>query len=226
MDCPTSGIWIELPDTVAGGIRAVDLASGKVAWSVEPQPKLCPESRTCRASQGAAVTVIPGAVLSGSLDGGMRAYSEAAWVTWEDVDWIRKEIIVRGHPVTGTKGGTLRRIPMLPDMEELLSRLKSGVAQAGAVHGKIMQVTCGREALAQACERVGTARITPHDLRHLFATRSIEAGVDIPTVSRWLGHKDGGALAMKVSGHRLRSGGLPTKRATSLLRFLRSRRIQ
>ncbi len=40
-----------------------------------------------------------------------------------------------------------------------------------------------------------------HDLRHLFATRCIGAGVDIPTVSRWLGHKDGGALAMKVYGH-------------------------
>jgi hypothetical protein len=38
-------------------------------------------------------------------------------------------------------------------------------------------------------------------LRHLFATRCIESGVDIPTVSRWLGHKDGGALAMKVYGH-------------------------
>jgi hypothetical protein len=29
----------------------------------------------------------------------------------------------------------------------------------------------------------------------------IKAGVDIPTVSRWLGHQDGGALAMKVYGH-------------------------
>jgi integrase len=37
-------------------------------------------------------------------------------------------------------------------------------------------------------------------LRHLFATRCIETGVDIPTVSRWLGHKDGGGLAMKVYG--------------------------
>jgi hypothetical protein len=25
--------------------------------------------------------------------------------------------------------------------------------------------------------------------------------VDIPTVSRWLGHRDGGALAMRVYGH-------------------------
>jgi len=44
-------------------------------------------------------------------------------------------------------------------------------------------------------------RITHHDLRHLFATRCIESGVDIPTVSRWLGHKDRSALAMKVYGH-------------------------
>ena len=27
------------------------------------------------------------------------------------------------------------------------------------------------------------------------------SGVDIPTVARWLGHQEGGALAMKVYGH-------------------------
>lgn len=48
---------------------------------------------------------------------------------------------------------------------------------------------------------IGIPKLTHHDLRHLFATRCIEAGVDIPTVSRWLGHSDGGALAMKVYGH-------------------------
>jgi polyvinyl alcohol dehydrogenase (cytochrome) len=59
-----------------GGIRAVKLATGEQAWSVGPQERLCDKTKpTCRASQGAAVTVIPGAVLSGSLDGGMRAYS-------------------------------------------------------------------------------------------------------------------------------------------------------
>jgi polyvinyl alcohol dehydrogenase (cytochrome) len=59
-----------------GGIRAVDLATGKPVWSVGPQTRLCDTSKpTCRASQGAAVTAIPGAVFSGSLDGGMRAYS-------------------------------------------------------------------------------------------------------------------------------------------------------
>ena len=49
-----------------GGMRAVNLATGELAWSVEPQERLCdPKRPTCRASQGAAVTVIPGAVLLG-----------------------------------------------------------------------------------------------------------------------------------------------------------------
>ena len=59
-----------------GGIRAVNLATGELVWSMPPQTRLCAADRpTCRASQGAAVTAIPGAVLSGSLDGGLRAYS-------------------------------------------------------------------------------------------------------------------------------------------------------
>jgi hypothetical protein len=58
-----------------------------------------------------------------------------------------------------------------------------------------------QKALDRACNKVGTGRITHHDLRHLFATRCIESGVDVPTVSRWLGHKDGGTLAMKTYGH-------------------------
>jgi len=43
-----------------------------------------------------------------------------------------------------------------------------------------------------------------HDLGHYFASVGIARGVDIPTVSRWLGHADGGALAMKTYGHLLK----------------------
>jgi integrase len=131
--------------------------------------------------------------------GGMRIHSEAAWVTWDDIDWQRKQIIVRGDPETGTKNSEVRRVPILPDMENLLVRLKEKIGSLGK--GPIMQVSKCNEALARACKEIGIARLTHHDLRHLFATRCIESGVDIPTVSRWLGHKDGGALAMKVYGH-------------------------
>ena len=65
----------------------------------------------------------------------------------------------------------------------------------------VMGVRECQKAIDTACKKLGLARITHHDLRHLFATRCIESGVDIPTVSRWLGHKDGGALAMKTYGH-------------------------
>ena len=52
-----------------------------------------------------------------------------------------------------------------------------------------------------ACKKLSLPAFTHHDFRHFFATTCIESGVDIPTVSRWLGHKDGGALAMKRYGH-------------------------
>jgi integrase len=58
-----------------------------------------------------------------------------------------------------------------------------------------------QKAMDRAAKKIGMTRITHHDLRHFFATVCIESGVDIPTVSRWLGHKDGGALAMKTYGH-------------------------
>ncbi len=130
---------------------------------------------------------------------GLRINSEAVWVTGEDIDWIRKEIIVRGDPVTATKNSETRRVPILPDMENLLMRMKEQLGSFGKE--PILQVGHYNEALARACKEIGIPKLTHHDLRHLFATRCIESGVDIPTVSRWLGHKDGGALAMKTYGH-------------------------
>lgn len=130
---------------------------------------------------------------------GLRINSEARWVTWEDVDWNRKEMIVRGNPETGTKNSEVRRVPILPDMEKLLLRLKNELGTLAV--GQITQVNKCKEALIRACGEIGIPKITHHDLRHLFATRCIESGVDIPTVSRWLGHKDGGALALRTYGH-------------------------
>ena len=130
---------------------------------------------------------------------GLRVQSEAAFVNWEDVDWERREIVVRGHPETATKNGEVRRIPILPDMEGLLKRLLGTIRPVPS--GPILKVhECGK-ALTRACQALGLSKLTHHDFRHLFATRCIESGVDVPTVSRWLGHKDGGALAMKTYGH-------------------------
>jgi integrase len=58
--------------------------------------------------------------------------------------------------------------------------------------------------MRRACERLGLPMLTNHALRHYFASVCIASGVDIPTVSRWLGHAAGGALAMKTYGHLLK----------------------
>ena len=42
-----------------------------------------------------------------------------------------------------------------------------------------------------------------HDLRHLFCSFSVMAGIDFMTIAAWLGHKDGGILIGKVYGHLL-----------------------
>jgi polyvinyl alcohol dehydrogenase (cytochrome) len=59
-----------------GGVRAVKLLTGEQVWSVPgPNPRLCAGQPRCASGQGGAVTLIPGAVLAGSHDGGLRAYS-------------------------------------------------------------------------------------------------------------------------------------------------------
>ena len=125
---------------------------------------------------------------------------EAGQIEWRDVDFEAGEIIIRGDPETGTKNWAVRRAPLIPDARVLFQRMRNE-REGEPLDAKVFRVNECQKALDRACKKVGTDRITHHDLRHLFATRCIESGVDIPTVSRWLGHKDGGALAMKTYGH-------------------------
>lgn len=144
--------------------------------------------------------------------------SEANQITWNDVDMERGEIKVHNAKRSRTSNAhPTRQVPVIPAMRQLLERLK--VEQNPKPTDRVCKVGECEKALTAACgvkdgERlkrtkrgkeillgIGIERITHHDLRHLFATRCIEAGVDVPTVSRWLGHVDGGALAMKVYGH-------------------------
>lgn len=69
--------------TQGGGIHGIDLDTGERVWFSPPQDLLCAEGPGCSATQSAAVTAVPGAVFSGSADGGMRAYdSETGDVIW------------------------------------------------------------------------------------------------------------------------------------------------
>lgn len=126
--------------------------------------------------------------------------SEAARIEWRDLNFTTEEVFVRGDPEEGTKNGETRRVPMIAGARELLLKMRQA-RSAEPASDHVFLVEHAQKSMTRAAKKVGMTRITHHDLRHFFATVCIESGVDIPTVSRWLGHKDGGALAMKTYGH-------------------------
>jgi len=128
---------------------------------------------------------------------------EAAWVRWSDCDFLAGRITLRGDPKTGLKNrqpGETRTVPMIPEMRAMLERLRAERPEEPA-DAFVMQVRECQKSMDRAARVVRMSRIVHHDLRHLFATKCIEAGIDIPTVAGFLGHADGGALAMRTYGH-------------------------
>jgi len=86
-----------------GGMHAIDLESGKRVWFSPPKAKLCAggADERCFAAQGGAVTAIPGVVLSGGADGGLRAYSTRdGSIVWQ-VDTNREFQTVNGVRANG-----------------------------------------------------------------------------------------------------------------------------
>jgi integrase len=122
---------------------------------------------------------------------GMRI-SEAQAVRWGDI--TESAIVIRT-----AKNDEFRRIPLTTSARAVLDELRP-VRPSGPAD-PVMPLKSPRIALEGACERLGLSHLRIHDLRHIFATRCIEAGVDIPTIAHWLGHKDGGVLAAKTYGH-------------------------
>jgi polyvinyl alcohol dehydrogenase (cytochrome) len=83
----------------SGGMNALDLRTGRVVWSVPGAG--CANKTPCKPSQAAAVTLIPGAAFSGTMDGRLRAYSTRdGKVLWE-YDAARDFATVNGVKANG-----------------------------------------------------------------------------------------------------------------------------
>jgi integrase len=129
--------------------------------------------------------------------------NEAKHVKWSDIQgdglWIH-------GGDSGTKNHESRFVPINPNLRALLVDLRENPRYYRGERGNfVLAVAECQKAIDAACKRLDMKRFTHHDLRHLFATKCIESGVDVPTVSRWLGHKDGGALLMKTYSHLLQA---------------------
>jgi integrase len=111
-------------------------------------------------------------------------------LNWEHVLWDSNNV----KYVKAKRGGY--QAPLFKSLRKMLEPLKPSPAI-----GRIAKVNSIRKPMSNACKKVGIPDLTHHDLRHWFVTRAIEENVDIPTISRWVGHKDGGALLMRTYGH-------------------------
>ncbi len=121
---------------------------------------------------------------------------EATSLRWRHLNEAKKLLTIPGSK----SSSSYRVVPLFPPLASLLAEIREKRGPEAA-DSAIARVESCMDALKSACREIGIKPMTHHDLRHLFATRCIESGVDIPTVSRWLGHSDGGALAMQTYGH-------------------------
>lgn len=118
--------------------------------------------------------------------------SEAQALKWSDIKGGTMALRT-------AKNDEIRRVPLTASAKAVLEEIRAVIPSSST--DPVLPVKSPRIALENACERLGLPHLRVHDLRHIFATRCIEAGVDIPTIASWLGHKDGGVLAAKTYGH-------------------------
>jgi polyvinyl alcohol dehydrogenase (cytochrome) len=127
-----TGFRSGLKPNEGGGLHALRLKTGQIAWSTKPDA--CPASRgNCSPAQSAAVTVIPGVVFSGSVDGHLRGYStETGKIVW-DFDTAREYPAVNGGTA---KGGSLDVAG--PAIVNGMLYVNSGYGQWGGMPGNVL----------------------------------------------------------------------------------------
>lgn len=118
--------------------------------------------------------------------------NEILTLKWSNVD-LDNNIITLEH--TNTKNKKTRRIPINSVLRKLLveQKLKSGgnqfvfLSQEGKPYKRHDSL---KGAFERLCKKAGISGLRFHDLRHTAATRMIEAGASIVSVSKILGHAD------------------------------------
>jgi integrase/recombinase XerC len=131
--------------------------------------------------------------------GGLRR-SELLGLDWDDVDLERRLIRVRK-----AKGGRQRVVPIHPGLVPLFVEYAATREAAGdralfvGVHGKRLSPTI----LSVTFRRY--THVTPHTLRHVFATELLSAGANLRQIQELLGHKhlDSTQRYTRVNAHQL-----------------------
>lgn len=121
--------------------------------------------------------------------------SEAVGLDLDDLDLTDRTVLLRG------KGGKQRRVPVgryaCEALEAYLVRARPELQSAGAgtpavflnARGGRLSRQSAWTVLTKAADRAGiTAEVSPHTLRHSFATHLLDGGADVRVVQELLGH--------------------------------------
>ncbi len=115
-----------------GGLYALDPATGTVIWNTPATP--CAGGGTdCSPAQSAALTAIPGAIFSGSVDGHLRAFATGTGKVLWDTDTAREFPTVNGPPA---RGGSLDVAG--PAIVNGMILVNSGYGQWGGMPGNVL----------------------------------------------------------------------------------------
>lgn len=137
--------------------------------------------------------------------------NEASHLKITDIDSQRMQL-----KVACGKGAKERRVPLSPRLlMELREYWKEVRSPNWLFPGKTFDVplapTTIQKVIKASAAKAGIARnITPHTMRHSFATHLLEAGVDLLAISRLLGHKSFATTMKYLHVRRLHLNSVPS----------------
>lgn len=151
-----------------------------MAYQYVREPLTAEEAdRLCAACKSAEERL----VIFGLLETGLRV-SELCGLTPENVQWQQRSLRIRGK---GGPFGTRSKVRVVP----LSDRLRVILEPYFMLKERM---PLGPRAVQKLVKRVAnraqvTRPVTPHVLRHTFATLSMQKGVSLPAVQKTLGHE-------------------------------------
>jgi integrase/recombinase XerD len=105
---------------------------------------------------------------------------EARSIRLSMVDFEKELIHV---PASAAKGGKARSVPLFPSVAAAVKEQHAAHAMLWPAHPQEF-----RDRLNVKAKKAGIPHLSPHDLRHTFATRYLQGGGDIYVLSKILGH--------------------------------------
>lgn len=127
-------------------------------------------------------------LLSTAYACGLRV-SELVRLRVEDIDSGRMQVAIQQG-----KGAKDRRVPLSRNLLGLLrtywrAERPGSWLFPGGIENRSLTISLVQRLCQRTRERTGLHKpVTPHTLRHSYATHLLEAGVDLPTIQKLMGH--------------------------------------